>query len=556
MVGDSIGDILKSKSKEVDPAFNEIAIFKHLINERKGELDLLRELLSNSGAQEVGATKIEISYTTDKEGHVFEVLDDGCGMGYTGNKDMPGRLDKFLGLGLSGIVGHLSDEFSWKGLGSKLAYQSRRVEVETCQGPPNSFYDVRINEPWDTLNRNLLPKPRLSEHDTQQRGTSIRVIGHPPHHKIEQPYTFDQIKAYLQHRTFVGFTRKRINPPAITLSILGKTEQLEFGFPEFRTIEFQEFAHQGFKLDESTGTLYVHVEPKSSKGLPVVIKGFLTWDPDLFDLANESLNTGLILSVKGIPYFLLDMEEFGVTTIRVGRPGKEKTCLVVECDAIHNHLNISRSGLIDSPETVEFRKAVSELFQRIETSKEYLEFRTIPEKRKTIISADALAKEKQSIESADQNWVVLEKEGRLTVLIREPQSEQEVNAVLWKLEASKALPFEKFETLAYIGAARGPDLLVHFQEDRGSEPHRATVIEVENNFYNYKTHGHKPPQYPKVICWDIPPSGRKAKINKTSKPFKFTVNMDEYQVHIFVLKNMEGIRVMSRVELKEKGIAI
>ena len=77
MVGDSIGDILKSKSKEVDPAFNEIAIFKHLINERKGELDLLRELLSNSGAQEVGATKIEISYTTDKEGHVFEVLDDG-----------------------------------------------------------------------------------------------------------------------------------------------------------------------------------------------------------------------------------------------------------------------------------------------------------------------------------------------------------------------------------------------------------------------------------------------------------------------------------------------
>jgi hypothetical protein len=30
-------------------------------------------------------------------------------------------------LGLSGIVGHQSDEFSCKGLGSKLAYQSRRV---------------------------------------------------------------------------------------------------------------------------------------------------------------------------------------------------------------------------------------------------------------------------------------------------------------------------------------------------------------------------------------------------------------------------------------------
>lgn len=67
----------------------------------------------------------------NQDGHVFEVSDDGCGMGYTGNKDFPGRLDRFLGLGLSAIVGQKSDEFSWKGLGSKLSYQSKRVEIET-----------------------------------------------------------------------------------------------------------------------------------------------------------------------------------------------------------------------------------------------------------------------------------------------------------------------------------------------------------------------------------------------------------------------------------------
>jgi hypothetical protein len=555
MAADSIGDILKSKSKEVKLAISEIAILKNLINERVGELDLLRELISNSGAQEVGATRIEISYTTDKEGHIYEVVDDGCGMDYTDNETIPGRLDKFLGLGLSGIIGLKSDEFSWKGLGSKLSYQSRRVEIETCQGDPHPFYDVRINEPWQSISNNLIPKPRLNEHPPQSKGTSIRVIGHPPH-TIEEPFTFTKIRTYLLHRTFFGFTRKRPSPPTINLSVLGKTEELEFGFPEFRTIDFDEFAHQGIKLDTQTSTLFINMHPKSSKAIPVTVKGFVTWEAGRFGLSPEVLNTGLILSVKGIPYFDLDMEKYGVTSIRVGRPGKERTCLVVECDSIQNEMNISRSGLVDSPKTVELKRTVAEIFQRIESSKEYLEFRKLPEKKRVIVHSDTLAEEKRTIEAENQNWVVLEREGKLTVLMREPKYEEEVNAIIWKLEALNALPFEKFKTLAYIGGSKGPDLLAHFQEEKGSEPFRSTVIEVENNFYNYKTQGHTPSQYPKVICWDIPASGRKAKINKTSKNFKFTVNMEDYQVHVYVIKYMDDIKVLSRAELHTRGVHV
>jgi hypothetical protein len=62
------------------------------------------------------------------------------------------------------------------------------------------------------------------------------------------------------------------------------------------------------------------------------------------------------------------------------------------------------------------------------------------------------------------------------VLMREPQNETEVNALIWKLKALRALPFETFVTLAYIGAAKGPDLLVNFQEDKASEPLRATIM--------------------------------------------------------------------------------
>lgn len=550
------GDAFKSKAREVDPVVNEVSIFKHLIRERVHPLDLIRELLSNAGAQQVGASRVEISYTQDKDGHIFEVSDDGCGMKYTGNPIVPGRLDKFIGLGLSGIVGLPSDEFSWKGLGSKLAYQSRKVEIETCAGDPSPMYDVRVNEPWQTLNNNNVPKPRISEHPPQEKGTRIRVVGHPPHRR-DEPFSFDEIRTFLLHRTFAGFTRKREIEPEVVLSVLGRTESLPFGFPEFGPIDFQSFAETGLKLDEKEQTLFINMEPKSSNAMRLRLKGFLTWRSDRYGLSPKNLNTGLILSVKGIPYFNLNMEECGATSIRTARPGEQRTCLVVECDAIQDELNISRSGLVDSPKTVELKKVLAEIFQRVESSETYLSFRRLSEREKVEKQGDILAEEKHAIEQPDQAWVVLEKGGdQPVVLLREPKNETEVNALIWKLEALGALPFETFRTLAYVGAFKGPDLLVNFQEDKASEPFRATIVEVENNFYNYKTHGHTPAQYPKVVCWDIPTSGRKAKINKTQKPYKFTMSTEEYQVHIFAIKHMDGIKVMTREELQKRGITI
>ncbi|MDO8688073.1 MAG: hypothetical protein Q7K41_05735, partial [Dehalococcoidales bacterium] len=75
----NIGDIIKSKSQEVDPIINELSVMKQLIKERVHPLDLLRELISNAGSKEVGATEIRVKYTVDEEGHIFEVIDNGCG---------------------------------------------------------------------------------------------------------------------------------------------------------------------------------------------------------------------------------------------------------------------------------------------------------------------------------------------------------------------------------------------------------------------------------------------------------------------------------------------
>jgi len=548
----TLGDIAKSTSREVDIIRQEIAIFKNLIKERKQPLDLIRELLSNAGAREVQATRIEISYTKDREGHIFEVVDNGCGMNFTGRQDLPGRLDRFLGLGLSAIVGQQADEFSWKGLGSKLAYQSRRVEISTRFGN-HPLYEVRINEPWSSLDRNLLPKPRVTEHPNpdEPAGTRIKVFGHPPH-RLENPFTFDEIRTFLLHRTFAGFTRARENAPEIILSVLGHTETLAFGFPEFRGIDWPD----GFELDEDRQTLFVNIVRQTPRIGLIRLKGFLTWDATQFGLSRSRLNTGLILSSRGIPYFSLGMEEYGARGISHANPGEDKTCLIIECDGIHSEMNISRSDLVDSEETLEFKKEVGQLIERLETSHEYLRFRQIPKTRKTVKSGESLAQEKAAIEADDQNWVVYQRAGqRPVVLVREPRNESEVAAMLWKLEALGALPFERFQTLAYPGAKSGPDLFVNFQEEKASESVRCAAFEIENNFYTYKSHGHYSAQYPRVICWDIPTSGRKVRLTRTqNKKYKFTINTDEYQVHIYVLKLMDGITVMSRKELRELGV--
>jgi hypothetical protein len=364
---DRLGDFIESKAEEVDPIISEISLMKQLIQERVQPLDLVRELLSNSGAREVGATEIRINYYVTKEGHVFEVWDNGCGMNYTGDRRLPGRLDRFLGLGLSAIVGQKSDEFSWKGLGSKLACQSKRVEIETYVENSPEVYKAEINDPWGSIERKTIPKPRIYRfppENGRRPGTTVKVFGHPPHRK-EKQFTLQEIETFLTHRTFVGFTRERQNAPRIYLTVSAQEKEIRFGFPELRIAQ------------ECEGTQLVNeVQEVKQAGtnlkFQVRLKGFYTWDADRYGLDKSVLNTGLILSVQGIPYFKLNMEEYGSQSLRTTNLGEKKCCLIVECDRIQEQMNISRSGLVDHVITDLFKKTVTSILRKIESSQQYL----------------------------------------------------------------------------------------------------------------------------------------------------------------------------------------
>lgn len=266
----TIGDFFVAKSKDIDPFLQEVALMKQLIQERTHPLELLRELISNAGAQEVGAKHIHVTYYVHPQyGHAFEVKDDGCGMNFTNNAQLPGRLDKFLGLGLSAIAGLEADEFSWKGLGAKLSYQSRRIEIETNNG--NAAYNVVVNEPWETIENGKKPRPNVSEiQPSTKTGTTVRVFGHPPHRQ-EDPFKFEEIKDYLLHRTFIGFTRTRANPPNITLTVQNRKEVLSFGFPEINDIPDE--APEGMVIVNPPVTISRNV-PGTSRNVHIVFNTF------------------------------------------------------------------------------------------------------------------------------------------------------------------------------------------------------------------------------------------------------------------------------------------
>ena len=543
----TISDFFVTKSQEVDPFFQEVALMKQLILERTHRFELLRELIANSGAREVGAKNINITYYVHPQyGHAFEVRDDGCGMNFTNSPQLPGRLDRFLGLGLSAVAGLDADEFAWKGLGSKLAYHSRRVEIETYNG--TAAYNVIVNEPWKTIDDGKKPRPNVSEVPPtagQPTGTTVRVYGHPPHKK--EPFTFEEIWDYLTHRTFVGFTRERQSPSRTTLTVQTRTEEIPVGFPEFRNLP-EEPPEGTVIVDPIVITRNL---PGTNQNVQVVLKGFYTWDERDYGLADVHLNTGLILSVSGIPYFTLNMRALGSGELAVARPGTGKCCLVVECDAVQTGMNISRSGLVDSALTDHFNKLVGETIQKVEKTEAHRAFRMVTRRRKEKKSAAELKERKEALEESDQAWVYWQPRDteKPVRLLREPKNETDTLAVLWKLEALGGLPFTIFETLAYSG--KGADLVVHFQEDETSNPERYTTMEAEHRFFNYKAHGHLISQFPTVICWDINPRPRLS-VKKTAKPYKFVVQLEETTLRIYALSQIPGVFVATAEDLKRE----
>ncbi|MEW6114290.1 MAG: ATP-binding protein [Thermodesulfobacteriota bacterium] len=528
----------KAQAKEVDLYFQEVSLMRQLIKERHDPLELLRELVSNAAAREVQAQNIWIRcYPHPEDTCVFEVEDDGIGMDYSeAAGGQYARLNRFLSLGLSAVVGAKSDEFSWKGLGSKLAFHSRRVVVETYTGS-GPVRRVEVNASWETISAGRRPKPRIYESQpgpSQRRGTKVTVAGHPP--DVRREYSFSQVKDYLLHRTFIGYTRERSPLPVVHLAVGANRETLDIGFPTLKKIVGDPGSATRFVKLTDTATL-----DGTNRSLHVVLKGLYSIEAGRFALAQESGNTGLILSVLGIPYFDLGLEKYTGGRRGLGLNPSAKNCsLIVECDAIQEEMNISRSGITDGVIKELFDRSVKSLLRRVAESEDYKSFVAFTKREKDIRGAETLDARKRQLERPEQRWVYWTNPttNERRQLHREPENEQDTLAVLWKLEALGSLPFTMFQSLEHGGS--GADIIAHFRESPEANPERYVTIEAEHVFSNYKTHGHNPSQMPIVVCWDLGKS-RKIKLKDTNSSWKFIAEAGDTNVRVYALSRMPNI---------------
>lgn len=549
------------KPEETEVWLNEVNIAQQLIKEIKNPLDLLRELISNSAAKEVKAKEIKITVQHLLEGTQFSVEDNGIGMDLTKNVSNIGRLDRFLSFGYSGGAGYASFEFSWKGIGSKLAFRSKRLDVETVT-ESGKRYNVRLIEPWDSIEKEKqLPKPTYDERSVkpERHGTKITVSGYPLYRLVDtqQEYYFNNIKNYLLHRTFIGFTKERdkVLRPSINLiaqddNAEKREEYLDFGFPVLREIEKRierkllDVADEFLEYDDGK-TIFINIRHKTNGQIPlnIYIKGLYTTKDmaEEYGLFDNELANGLILSVNGIPYCKLDLNNFCEGGI-AKNPSEKNLCLICECDEISDDMNIARNGYTSSAKTELFEEELKKLLERINKHETYQKFRVLWQDIKDRAAAKTIEETIKELNENTCGYVYL-KDDKEHPLHRIPQTEQDVLAILWKLEGAGKLKkiFKEFRSLAAT-TYRGTDLVVDFAETEKSPINRKSV---EAKFDFSRKVGHAPEQTPIIICWEI---GKKpiTKLESTQLTFKYLAKIDDKPLEIFVISKLTDI-----IEIRE-----
>lgn len=517
---------------ETPISIEEISIIRQVIENRKHPLDMVREQISNICAKEVGAQNIQISYYVDPQyGASFIFEDDGCGMNYSGDLKQPGRLDRFINLGFSAISGFKGDEFSWKGLGSKLAFNCRRLEIETWTKEEEG-YRVIIDDPYEKLKRRERPKAqifKLPPEMFKRKGTILKVLGYEDG-KTDRNYSFDNIKNYLVHRTLLGCTRPR-NLPRCVLNVLGRTEEVPTGYPFIKKQNPDEWW---------TVTIDPPIEKvetcSDGTEVKVVLKGGFTTETSKYNITPRNRNVGLILSVKGIPYFELDYYEFRGNL----NPIRKMCNMVAECDELFEIMDLARGDYRREDEKAEaFEKALKKAVQEFTTRQEYKLYLEKARKEELKRQSEMLEDRKKNLRSKRQKYVYIT--GMNEPIHKEPENEMDTLAVLWKLEGMKKLPFFCFRSLDHTSARKGGiDIIADIQEEETGEMKRLVSMEVEHEFENFERHKHHPAQTSYVLCWKVSDPDI---LEKAVERYKYFKRINGHILQIFVISEFPGVRI-------------
>ncbi|MCO5251074.1 MAG: ATP-binding protein [Candidatus Kapabacteria bacterium] len=173
---------------------NQISLYREIAKNLVNPLEVIREAISNSHDAKSSEIMIKIFRNSD---NIFciEISDDGNGMGVE-------EFERFFNLGDSQ---KLKNNIGQKGLGTKTYFRSHELLVESQNKDSKKRYKATLNEPWDKLNQNVLPKYEFDEIEYQpgKDGTIISIqdyrIDHP-----ERYFNIDTLQDYILWYTAAG----------------------------------------------------------------------------------------------------------------------------------------------------------------------------------------------------------------------------------------------------------------------------------------------------------------------------------------------------------------
>jgi len=507
-----------SRSISHDIKIQAASIIKQIILTLSNPMSIVREALSNSCAKEVGASKVKITHFYDKDyGYSWEFEDDGCGMSYSEQDDSM-RLNKFLNVGFGTAGGYQSDQFGEKGLGSKLCYASKKLIIESYPKDDDHYYRVEVHNPYGAISSSkpTIPEPDIfiSPKRENKQGTKITVLGYMGGGK-EYKCTFNKIKNYMLTSTVVGTTDDSLKDklPEITLKTVvdssNNEEVIEPGYPFLKPIP------------EERGKIVI-IDPititkttSSGESVTLTLKGGYFLIPISSKTTHSAYNAGLKLAFNGIPYFGLYISQYKGKCEFMNN-GKDSV-FVVECNDLD--LDMGREDIIWNAKAEVFSSGLREAFEQIYDSSEYKEWVKLKIKEKKKEASFSLNERIDILQSKNTKWVYYGNK----LLHREPSSENDTLALLWKLEALEILPFYYFKTLEHTSQS-GIDVLADYQWSEISAKKVFSPIEVEFLLENFLKHDHEITQAPLVICWKIHNKDSLIKrklLEVTEEPYKY-----------------------------------
>lgn len=536
-----------NQTQKIKPKIHDLSAFKQVMESRSHPLDMLREAISNMMAPEVGASEVIVQHYSHPEYNAsFIFKDNGVGMTFTGDAEKPGRLDRFIGLAFSKSAGLGGDYWGWKGLGSKLMLNCSKMVVETWTGLPiDLVYKVEIFNPRASLLSEPPQEPvyeltQRNSNPADRKGTKIDIYGYDGG---KYNYSFDELKNYLYLNTAIGLTKKMENLPVVKLKVNSQEATLDIGFKyiteqngSWRTIVINPLISKSEQVKNDEGK-EIKVE--------VTLKGGFTLDTGLFGLSPRRYNTGLRLSIKGIPYFQLPLYDYKGNKFN---QYKDLCSFIVECDALEPKLNMDRSNISnqhgDDVIVKTFRKLTSKCFDEFADSVAYKNFEQKRRNEDEISKAGALRDRQAALSAKDQEYVCIANGEDFRVLHKVPNAEHDTLALFWKLESHQILPFAKFITLEHTAQA-GIDVIASYQIDEQSTVNQFVSIEFEYAFSNFIKHGHNPKQTSMIICWLVDKPKELQKINE----YFYRYNIDGLSIPVYEIKNFPALTIKTFNEI-------